>query len=368
MNPLSKALLICSLLLPKLLYAQSGTFVLKGMIRDLNPPAKAYLCLEVGDKEMWDSTFVNNGSFEFQGSVEAPVLAYLFLTSGRQDVYEKRKLYIEKGTTLIEGRGALKDAVISGAGDLINKDFSDIVIVIDSLTRELDSVDANDYPARGVMLNKFEESVNCFKESFIRKHPDSYFSLKGLIELNNNEFLVPDTIAALYEKLAPEFKESIEGNELKANIERRRQLAIGSYAPDFFQKDMHDSIVSLSDFRGKYVLLEFWASWCRPCREEAPYLTAAYKQHKNDGFTILSVSLDREGAKNQWLKAIAQDGTGIWTHVLELNALSNTAAKQYMVTSIPANFLIDPSGKIIAKNLRGESLTSMLEYIFKNSR
>jgi peroxiredoxin len=367
MNPISKALLICSLLLPKMLYAQSERFVLKGAIRSLNPLAKAYLCLEVADKEVWDSTFINNGSFEFQGNVEHPVLAHLFITSGRRDLHEKRKLYIEKGTTTIDGRGTLKDAVISGAGALINKEFSDIVIVMDSLTRELDGVDVNDYVAREIMQNKFEERVNCFKVSFIRKYPDSYFSLKGLIELNNKDFLVPDTIATLYEKLSWELKESVQGKELKANIERRKQLTIGSYAPDFFQKDMHDSLVSLSDFRGKYVLLEFWASWCKPCREEAPYLTAAYRQHNNGDFTILSVSLDREGAKNQWLKAIAQDGTGMWTHVSELNAFSNTAAKQYMVTAIPANFLIDPSGKIIAKNLRGESLTSMLEYILKNS-
>ncbi len=365
MNLISKVLLICSLLLPKVLYAQSERFVLKGTIRNLNPPAKAYLCLEVGDKEVWDSTFINNGSFEFQGDIEHPVLAHLFLTSGRRDLHEKRRLYIEKGTTIIYGRGALKDAVISGAGALINNEFSDIVIVMDSLTKELDKVDVNDHWARMTMQNKVEDSINRFKEGFIRKHPDSYFSLTGLIELNNKGFLEPDTIASLYKRLAWKFRESEQGKELKANIEKRKRLRIGSYAPDFSQKDTHDSLVSLSDFRGKYVLLEFWASWCKPCREETPYLTAAYRQYNNGGFTILSVSLDREGARNQWLKAIAQDGTGMWTHVSELNAFSNTAAKQYMVTSIPANFLIDPSGKIIAKNLRGESLTSMLEYILK---
>lgn len=368
MSPISKALLICSLLLPGMLYAQSGRFVLKGTVRDLNPPAKAYLCIEVGNKEVWDSTFIDNGSFEFQGSVEHPVLGHLFLTSGGQDPYEKRKLYIEEGTTVIVGKGTLKDAVISGAGGLINEDFGEIIIVMDSLERELDSVDVNDQLARTTMQNQVEERVNRFWESFIKKHPESYFSLIGLNELNNKEFLAPDTIAGLYDKLALKLKESVRGKELKANIEKREQLKIGSYAPDFSQKDVHDSLVSLSDFRGKYVLLEFWASWCKPCREEAPYLKTAYEQYNNAGFTILSVSLDREGAKAQWLKAIIQDGTGMWTHVSEFNYFSNAVARLYMVPAIPANFLIDPSGKIIAKNLRGESLISTLEHILKNSR
>jgi thiol-disulfide isomerase/thioredoxin len=123
---------------------------------------------------------------------------------------------------------------------------------------------------------------------------------------------------------------------------------IGTQAVEFTQNDTEGHPVSLSSFRGKYVLVDFWASWCAPCRRENPHVVEAYQQYKNKNFTILSVSLDRQ--KENWLKAIKDDNL-TWTHVSDLQYWDNAVARLYMIEQIPQNILIDPNGKIIARNL-----------------
>ena len=135
-----------------------------------------------------------------------------------------------------------------------------------------------------------------------------------------------------------------------------------SNAPDFTMADTSGKAVSLSSFKGKYLLVDFWASWCKPCRFENPNVVAAYNQYKDKNFTILGVSLDEN--KNAWLKAIEADGL-TWTQVSDLKGWENSAAALYGVRSIPYNLLLDPNGNIIAENLRGKELTATLEKFLK---
>ncbi|MGI4806343.1 MAG: peroxiredoxin family protein, partial [Janthinobacterium lividum] len=135
-------------------------------------------------------------------------------------------------------------------------------------------------------------------------------------------------------------------------------------APDFTQNDPEGKPISLSSFKGKYVLLDFWASWCGPCRQENPNVVKVYNQYKNKNFTVLGVSLDRPNGKDAWLKAIKDDGL-TWNHVSDLQFWNNQVAKLYSIQSIPGNFLIDPTGKIIAKDLRGEELEQKLAQLIK---
>jgi peroxiredoxin len=142
-------------------------------------------------------------------------------------------------------------------------------------------------------------------------------------------------------------------------------IGMGQLAPEFVQNDTDNKPVNLKDFRGQYVLLDFWASWCGPCRLENPNVVEAYNKYKDKNFTVLGISLDRE--RQKWLQAINDDRL-TWTHVSDLKFWGNEVAKMYKVQSIPQNFLLDPQGKIVGKNLRGSELHSFLDRLLNQKQ
>ena len=157
-------------------------------------------------------------------------------------------------------------------------------------------------------------------------------------------------------------KTSAYSKTLEKAIDEAKLGAIGSMAIPFSQKDTEGKLVSLASFKGKYVLVDFWASWCGPCRQENPNVVRAFNRFKAKNFTVLGISLDQD--KSRWLQAIKDDGL-TWTHLSDLQYWSNAVAQLYKIQSIPANMLIDPTGKIIGKNLRGEDLIQTLATILK---
>lgn len=165
--------------------------------------------------------------------------------------------------------------------------------------------------------------------------------------------------AAILNLLTPDARKNKIVTNMVYATNSEKKIAVGKPAPDFTQKDTLDRPVSLKDFRGKYVLLDFWASWCAPCRAENPNVVKAYNAYKNKGFTVLSVSLDQPGKKDAWLKAIHDDHL-TWTHVSDLKFWGNAVAKLYNINAVPSNFLIGPDGTILAINVKGDNLEKSL--------
>jgi len=196
--------------------------------------------------------------------------------------------------------------------------------------------------------------------AFIKAHPDYAASIEALQDAIGplpNDILIYDK---LFKGLDKSVRKSKEGEALRKTIDGFMAVRIGVKAPLFAAPDTSGNTLNLKDLRGKYVLLDFWASWCGPCREENPNVVKAYEQFKDKGFTVLGVSLDQPGKHDAWVKAINADGL-VWQHVSDLKFWKSDIAKLYSIRSIPQNFLLDPQGKIVAANLRGEALLQQLQ-------
>ncbi len=203
-------------------------------------------------------------------------------------------------------------------------------------------------------------AVEKISEDFVKNYPSSFvdpIAIIRVLQTSQNQ-VVADK---MYKIMAKDVKETNLAKYVNQQLELAKINPIGSEIADFSQTDTSGHKLNISSLRGKYVLIDFWASWCRPCRMENPNVVAAYNKYHQKNFTVLGVSLDQ--AKAAWLNAIHTDGL-TWNHVSDLKGWSNEIATKFQITSIPQNILIDPKGIIIAKNLRGEALDKKLEEVF----
>jgi peroxiredoxin len=379
---MKKLFFIIAALLPSLVFAQNSTqtFTVNGKIGNLNAPAKVYLLHQIGTNRIADSAMIVNGNFTISGAVLDPANAFLVVAHHGEGLDKLDKLtdvaglLLDKGTTQISSD---KDSIYSAkiTGSLINDENRELNLQLKSINDDAGKLTAERNSASQAQQNSAEfqrtlqtkgkalqDRQRSILEGFVVVHPNSYLSLLVLNQLGRQS-ADPMDLDRLYNGLSAPLKGTELGLVLSKSIANAKITAIGAIAPDFTQPDVNGKPVALSSFRGKYVLIDFWASWCGPCRMENPSVVKAYNKYKTKNFTILGVSLDRPDAKADWLSAIKKDGL-TWTQVSDLNFWSNAAAVLYFVQSVPANFLLDPNGKIIAKDLRGTDLDDKLEELF----
>jgi peroxiredoxin len=366
------------LLLPALSFAQNGSYTLNGKIGQLSAPAKAYLVYSNDAGRQTDSTTISNGYFSFTGPISEPKNAFLIINKKGTGVRFKDagylNLYLEAGNISVTSPDSIGNAKVTGGP--VNTDNEQLKISLATSTAKLEVL-RKDYQAASPEKRKtkdFSDDMDSRNDSiekeqkvvylaFIKAHPNSFMSL---FALRYYAGAVPDVTAVepVYFSLSANVRSTRSGTDYAVEMAKLKKTAVGAAAPDFTQVDTAGKAVSLHDFKGNYVLVDFWASWCAPCRAESPEVVAAYNTYKAKGFTIVGISLDRPGAKDTWLKAIHDDHL-TWTQVSDLKGWKNEVAQLYSVQSIPQNFLVGPDGKIVAKNLRGTDLETKLAELLR---
>lgn len=298
------------------------------------PEGTEIFLLDVLTNQRLDSTTVQNGRFHFKGRLPAAPTNMALHTA---DYSEMKSIWMENARMVFDASGAsFEDARMTG-----------------SKTQE----EAELLYSRLRTTEDYDEQVGIAME-FVSEYPDSRVSAAVLSGYAQNAGKA--RVAGLYEKLSPENKASVYGKRISDFLRLNKTHEIGGPYSDFAMKNPAGETIRFSDHLGRATLLEFWASWCGPCREENPELVEIYRQYQEKGFQIVSVSLDF--SKENWVKAIREDGLP-WVHVSDLGGRNSTAGIIYGINSIPDNFLLDEKGNIAGRGLWGAELRSALEQL-----
>lgn len=342
--------------------AKPEGFVIKGQIKGKESGEIKLMKYADGKWIAEDSAKIEKGSFVLKGKTVLPELR--LISMGPQTVIAQ--FFAENGSlTVNASMDSLAKTVVKGSKS--NDEFSVLTKEIQNIAKETQGLQQryNEAMQKGnedgmkkaqIDYEAMMGNQKVYAKNFIREHPKSSVSPLVALMQFGQEISAHD-IDTLIAFLDPSIHTSVYVSELKKLADKMRITDVGAVAPDFTLNTPEGTPLTLSSLRGKIVLLDFWASWCAPCRKENPNVVAAYAKYKDKGFDILGVSLDRE--KGAWVKAIADDQL-TWHHVSDLKFWQNEAAVKYGVQQIPLSLLIDKDGKIIAKNLRGEELEKKL--------
>jgi len=358
------------------------SFTIQGTVTTLQKPAKVYLNIRrCGDNKL-DSTEVKDGKFSFSGVLAEATLANLLLKvqeppvqKDNQEAPEVKKndvltLFLDKGDIKITTEDSISKASVEGsvANDdylRLNGQLKDVDGRLDELERQYRQLYmAEDEEGMKKLEPQFDELAAQQKQimrDFLKNNCNSPIALYVLNKYADYEINLAE-IEPMFNKLGKYIRNTPGGKEFASGLEAAKKTAVGQPALDFAQPDVEGKNVNLASYKGKYLLIGFWASWCGPCRAENPNMLKAYSRFRDKGFDVLSVSLDDK--REKWVAAIQADNLQ-WTQVSDLKGWKNEVAEKYGIRAIPQNLLIDPKGNIIAKNLRGDALEKKLEEVFR---
>ncbi|RAV28484.1 TlpA disulfide reductase family protein [Sinomicrobium soli] len=352
--------------------SQAEGFIIKGTLNDLPEASMALLSYTENEVEVVDSVPVKNGAFSFEGKVDAPAQAYISIRHG--DIFPEASwdrdtfhFFIENTEMRLVSKDSIKRATLEGSllnaeADTLNSAVSPLRQKIQELSFSLQGKPKDSaYMATVDTIKATGEKAETTVREFIENHRNSYIALRAFANYEMGYDFDPAVAEREYDQFGETIKNTPLGKKVSAKIALAKKTAIGQKVIDFTQENLSGEAFTLSSLRGKYVLVDFWASWCVPCRMENPHVLKAYEQFGNQNFEIVGVSLDEK--RKNWEHAIEKDGLP-WIHVSDLKGWKNEVAQQYGVTAVPQNLLIDPEGIIVAKNLRGEELSERLSAVF----
>lgn len=382
---MKSVLMIAAFLGPVILFGQEKkdkieqSFTIEGSVAQLQKPAKVYLKMRSKHVSILDSAEVKEGKFVIAGTLEEPSIAYLVMkvqdsTLQLENPGERKRdvltVFIEKGTIHIDTQDSISKAIVTGSA--ANDDFLKLNSFLKDVTSRLNELQqqyrqlymAKDEEGMKKLEPQFDELEATQKKimgDYLKNNTGSPIALFVLGQYAGYE-INPVEIEPIYNKLNKSLRSTPSGKEFARWLAVAKKTAVGQPGMDFAQPDADGKNVSLTAFKGKYVLVDFWASWCGPCRAENPNVLKAYSKFKDKGFDVLAISIDEK--KDKWLAAVQADNLP-WTHVSDLKGWNNAAAELYGIRAIPQNVLINPEGMIVAKNLRGDALEKKLEEVLK---